>query len=289
MKTKNILSVTKPESPHMVGDGFRVFNLIPGDYSMKEMDPFIMLDYNSKYNFAPSLIPRGVGAHPHKGFETVTIAYKGRVEHHDSSGNGGVIAEGDVQWMSAASGILHKEFHEKEWSKKGGEFQMVQLWVNLPANDKKTAPKYQSLRHQDFFKVSLPNDAGVVEVIAGEFEGHKGIASTFTPIHLYNLKLKKGGKLALNFPSEYSTALLMIEGSAKINYDQVVPEDNFVRFKKDGESVFVEALSDALILVMSGKPIGEPIASYGPFVMNTQQEIREAIDDFNMGRFGYLE
>lgn len=288
MKTKNIAEIVTPGTPHFVGDGFRVFNFIPGNSSMEETDPFIMLDYNSKYTFAPSRIPRGVGPHPHKGFETVTIAYKGKVEHADSTGSGGVIEEGDVQWMTAARGVLHKEFHESEWSKKGGEFQMVQLWVNLPAKDKKSAPKYQSLHHKDFTKVLLP-DGGEVEIIAGEFNGHKGIASTFSPVNLFNLRLKKGQKAGLSFPAEYSTALLVIEGSLKINGGETAHQDNFVRFKKDGELFSVEALEDAVALVMSGQPLNEPIVSYGPFVMNKQEEIREAIEEFNLGKFGYLE
>lgn len=289
MKTRNIAAVIKPGAPHFVGDGFRVHNFIPGNSTMQETDPFIMLDYNSKYAFAPSEIPRGVGVHPHKGFETVTIAYKGKVEHADSAGNGGVIEEGDVQWMTAASGVLHKEFHEKEWSKKGGEFQMVQLWVNLPAEEKKSAPKYQSLLHKDFAIVTLPNNGGVVEVIAGEYEGHKGIASTFSPIHLMNVKLKKGGVAKMRFPAEFTTAILVVEGSVMVNEMEKIPQDYFVRFKKDGDTFTTEAAEDAVVLVMSGQPLREPIASYGPFVMNTQAEIREAFEEFNLGKFGYLE
>ena len=181
MNTKTIARISKPGIPHFVGDGFRVYNFIPGSSTMQEMDPFIMLDYNSKYTFAPSEIPRGVGVHPHKGFETVTIAYKGKVEHGDSAGNGGVINEGDVQWMTAAKGILHKEFHEKEWSKKGGEFQMVQLWVNLPAKFKNSEPKYQNLSNTAIQKLILPGNGGILEIIAGEYNGYKGNASTFSP------------------------------------------------------------------------------------------------------------
>ena len=188
MKTKSIEKITRPGIPHFVGDGFRVHNFIPGTQTMQRMDPFIMLDYNSKYNFPPSEIPKGVGVHPHKGFETVTIAYKGRIEHGDSSGGGGVIGEGDVQWMTAASGILHKEFHETEWSKKGGEFQMVQLWINLPAEDKKGPAKYQAISKNDIKNVELSEGRGQVQVIAGEFNGEKGPASTFTPISMYNVE-----------------------------------------------------------------------------------------------------
>ena len=289
MKTRTIEKVTKPGTPHFVGDGFRVHNFIPGTSTMKRMDPFIMMDYNSKYNFPATDKPKGVGVHPHRGFETVTIAYKGRVQHDDSSGGGGIIGEGDVQWMTAASGVLHKEFHETEWSKTGGEFQMVQLWVNLPAKDKMSAPKYQAISNTDMVKVALPNDAGEVEVIAGTYEGHQGTASTFSPINMYNVKLKKGAKTQLTFPENYTTAMLMVEGDAKVNGDTDAPEDHFVMLANDGESFTVEALNDTVILVLSGEPLNEPIASHGPFVMNTEQELIEAFQDFNTGKFGYLE
>lgn len=289
MSTRSIEKVTKPGTPHFVGDGFRVHNFIPGTSTMKRMDPFIMLDYNSKYNFPPTNIPKGVGVHPHRGFETVTIAYKGRVEHGDSSGGGGIIGEGDVQWMTAASGILHKEFHETEWSKTGGEFQMVQLWVNLPAKDKMSPPKYQAISNAQMNKVALPNNAGEVEVIAGSYDEHKGPASTFSPIHMYNVRLKKGAKTQLSFPKNYTTALLMVEGDANVNGHTEAPQDHFVMFSNDGTSFGLEALNDTVILVLSGAPINEPIAAHGPFVMNTQDEIIEAFQDFNTGKFGYLE
>ena len=256
---------------------------------MQEMDPFIMLDYNSRYSFAPSEIPRGVGVHPHKGFETVTIAYRGKVEHADSTGSGGVINEGDVQWMTAAKGILHKEFHEKEWSKKGGDFQMVQLWVNLPARYKKSDPKYQNLRNTDMQKVALPGNGGEIEIIAGEYNGHKGSASTFSPINVFNAKLKKGAEATFNFPAHYTTAILLVEGSAKVNGTDIVPQDHFAMFNRDGETFTIEAVEDAVVLVLSGEPLQEPIAAHGPFVMNTRQELVEAFDEFNQGKFGYLE
>lgn len=289
MSTRSIEKVTTPGTPHFVGDGFRVHNFIPGTSTMKRMDPFIMLDYNSKYHFPPTNIPKGVGVHPHRGFETVTIAYKGRVEHGDSSGGGGIIGEGDVQWMTAASGILHKEFHETEWSKTGGEFQMVQLWVNLPAKDKMSPPKYQAISNAQMNRVALPNNAGEVEVIAGSYDGHKGPAATFSPIHMYNVRLKKGAKTQLSFPKNYTTALLMVEGDANVNGHTEAPQDHFVMFSNDGTSFALEALNDTVILVLSGAPINEPIAAHGPFVMNTHDEIIEAFQDFNTGKFGYLE
>lgn len=289
MKTRSIEKVTKPGMPHFVGDGFRVHNFIPGTSTMQRMDPFIMMDYNSKYNFPPTDKPKGVGVHPHRGFETVTIAYKGKVEHADSSGGGGIIAEGDVQWMTAASGVLHKEFHETEWSKAGGEFQMVQLWVNLPAKDKMSPPKYQAISNAEMKKVPLPNGDGEIEIIAGDYNGNKGPASTFSPVNMFNVRLKKGAKTELSFPSNYTTALLMVEGDAEINGETEAPQDHFVMFGNDGESFTMEASTDTIILVLSGEPLNEPIAAHGPFVMNTKEELIEAFQDFNMGKFGYLE
>lgn len=291
MKTRNIEVVVPPKAPHFVGDGFRVHNFIPSAYrlDMQRMTPFIMLDYNSKFYFEPSDKPKGVGVHPHRGFETVTIAYKGKVAHGDSYGNKGVIGEGDVQWMTAASGILHKEFHEENFSKQGGEFQMVQLWVNLPAKDKMSKPKYQGITKDQIGRFQLPDNNGSIEVIAGNYKGIEGPASTFTPVHLYNAKLKKGAQAEFSFPSSYNTALLVIEGSITVNAKEHVPTDHFVLFENDGESFTVEASEDAVILILSGEPINEPIAAHGPFVMNTRAQIVEAIDDFNMGKFGYLE
>jgi quercetin 2,3-dioxygenase len=290
MSTKNVEIVAAPQAPHMVGDGFRVHNFIPGNpqMSMRRMNPFIMMDYNSKYYFSPTDFPRGVGVHPHKGFETVTIAYKGKVAHHDSAGNSGVIGEGDVQWMTAASGILHKEYHEENFAKAGGDFQMVQLWVNLPAEAKKTKPKYQAVTHANVNKYPLPENGGSVEVIAGEYKGVKGAATTFTPINLFNARLNKGAEAGFTFPANFNTALLVVEGSVRVNNKEVVMEDHVALFKNDGADFTIEALENAVVLVLSGEPINEPIASHGPFVMNTKEELREAFDEFNTGRFGVL-
>lgn len=282
--------IVSPPEPHFVGDGFRVHNFIPSVYrmEMKRMDPFILLDYNSKFYFPPSNYPKGVGVHPHRGFETVTIAYQGSVAHHDSHGGGGVIHKGDVQWMTAAKGVLHKEYHEKEFSKKGGDFQMVQLWVNLPAKYKMSKPKYQALSHEDFEKFLLDNKRGEVEVIAGEYRNAKGIASTFSPIHLYNIRLKKDSSLELSFPANFNTGLLIIEGKVAVN-NESADLDNFVLMKNDGENFELKALEESLVLVLSGEPIGEPIAAHGPFVMNTFDEISKAFVDYNNGEFGYLD
>jgi redox-sensitive bicupin YhaK (pirin superfamily) len=291
MKVKNVELVVGPHTPHFVGDGFRVHNFIPGDphMSMQRMNPFIMMDYNSKYYFSPTDVPRGVGVHPHKGFETVTLAYQGRVAHHDSTGNQGIIGEGDVQWMTAASGILHKEYHEKSFAKTGGDFQMVQLWVNLPSEGKRALPKYQEISHEKMSRYSLANHGGVIEVIAGQYGEVKGPATTFTPVHLMNARMNRGGKAAFSFPANYNTALLVIEGSIQINDRQTVPQDHVALFENSGENFTLEALENSIVLVMSGEPIDEPIAAHGPFVMNTQEELREAFREFSTGKFGHLE
>ena len=280
-----------PPAPHMVGDGFRVHNFFPSGYNidMARMSPFFLLDYNSKVDFPSTDTPRGVGVHPHRGFETVTIAYHGKVAHHDSAGNSGVIGEGDVQWMTAASCVLHKEYHEKEYAKKGGFFQMVQLWVNLPAKDKMSTPKYQGITNNQMGKYKLPDNGGVVDIIAGEMHGVKGPAFTFTPIQMYNARMKKGAKLTLNLPENFNTGILVIEGKAKVNNTEDAPVDHFVLFNNDGETITLEALEDSILLVLSGEPIHEPIAPYGPFLMNTKEELIQAFEDFNTGKFGQLE
>lgn len=290
MTTKKVEIVVSPKPAHFVGDGFRVHNFIPGasGLDMKRMDPFIMLDYNSKFHFNGSEKPRGVGVHPHRGFETVTIAYQGKVEHHDSSGGGGIIGQGDVQWMTAARGVLHKEYHEREWSKTGGIFQMVQLWVNLPAQDKMSKPKYQAIKNSDMKIVDLKEN-GFIEVIAGEYSGNKGPAYTFTPVHMMNAKLKSGGKADFNFPAHFNTAALIIEGSIIVNGNEKAKTDQLVLFENKGEEFSIEASEDAVVLIISGEPINEPIVPHGPFVMNTREEIMQAFEDFNTGKFGYLE
>ncbi|MHA8102582.1 pirin family protein [Aquirufa nivalisilvae] len=287
--TKKVELVYPPGEVHFVGDGFRVHNFIPSRYGldMQRMSPFIMLDYGSKHYFAPSKEPKGVGVHPHRGFETVTIAYKGRVAHHDSSGGGGIIGEGDVQWMTAASGVLHKEYHEETFSAEGGDFQMVQLWVNLPAKDKMSPPKYQAISNQQITKVDL-GDSGFIEVIAGEYQGIKGPAFTFTPVNMLNAKLKRGAKASFSFPASYNTCLLVIEGSVSVNGTEDVDLDNLALMENNGEDFTIEAKEDSIVLILSGEPIHEPIAAHGPFVMNTRQEIMQAFEDFNAGKFGYL-
>ncbi len=288
METKEVASVLKAPAPHMVGDGFRVHNFFPGGYKIK-MSPFFLMDYGSKIEFSARKEPRGVGVHPHRGFETVTISYHGAVAHHDSAGNSGVIYPGDVQWMTAASGILHKEYHEQNYSLQGGPFQMVQLWVNLPAKDKMSKPKYQAIKQADMANFILPDNGGKIEIIAGNYNGINGIAKTFTPIEVYNARLNKGGKANFNFPADFNTGFMVIEGSIKINGKEIAIADNFVYFENEGTAINVEALENSVVLILSGKPIDEPINQYGPFLMNTEAEIHQAIADYNQGKFGYLE
>jgi redox-sensitive bicupin YhaK (pirin superfamily) len=285
---KTVSAVLDAPAPHMVGDGFRVNNFFPKGHRIK-MSPFFLLDYNAKTTFSARNEPRGVGVHPHRGFETVTLAYHGAVAHHDSAGNSGVIRAGDVQWMTAASGILHKEYHEETFSREGGIFQMVQLWVNLPAKYKMSSPKYQEIKQNDMAKYNLPDAGGVLEIIAGEYLGLKGTASTFTPIHVYNVRLNKSGKATLSFPAGYNTGLMIIEGVITVNGSDTAKVDQFVYFNQDGSEIEIEATEDSIVLVLSGEPIDERITQYGPFLMNTPEEITEAINDYNQGKFGYLE
>ena len=281
--------IPRPARPGMVGDGFRVYNMIPGaGITQQRISPFLMLDFNAEFDFGPSDHIRGVDVHPHKGFETVTIAYKGSVAHHDSTGNSGVINPGDVQWMTAGAGILHKEYHEEGFSKKGGPFEMVQLWVNLPAKDKSTPAHYQAITADQIGKVMLPNDTGHVNVIAGKFQATHGAASTYSPVNLFDIKLEKDGETTFDVSPGHNTALLVINGDIEVN-GQIAKEHSFVLFNNDGENITIKATEKAVILVLSGEPINEPIASYGPFVMNTQDEIYQAMEDFQAGKFGALE
>lgn len=285
---KSVSAVLNPPKQHKVGDGFLVSNFFPVGYKIN-MSPFYLLDFNAKMELSASLEPKGVGIHPHRGFETVTIAYHGAVAHHDSAGNSGVIYPGDVQWMTAAKGILHKEYFEQEFSARGGIFQMVQLWVNLPAKDKMSTPKYQAIKHDDIAKYNLQDDAGTIEVIAGEYKGLRGKVSTFTEAHVYNARLNAGGEVVFNFPADFNTGFLIVEGAVLVNGAEKAGNDQFVYFKNDGEEIHVKAIENSVILILSGVPIDEPVATYGPFLMNTQEEIKQAIDDYNNGLFGYLE
>ena len=287
-KFRTIENIFKAPEPHMVGDGFRVSQYIPtGIKSMERLSPFLLLDYNAPYYFKPSETILGVGAHPHRGFETVTIAYDGKVEHHDNKGNHGIIGPGDVQWMTAASGIMHKEYHETEFSKNGGIFHMVQLWVNLPKDKKMIEPKYQPLLKEEMGVLKLDNDKGEISIIAGEVNGVKGPANTFTNINLYNINLKNYGNTTLSEPKNFNTAILILKGEAKVNEDKICKEGDFIVFENVEGEILLESLTEeSLFLVLSGEPINEPVVSHGPFVMNTLGEILDAYEDFRNNKFG---
>lgn len=286
---KNIERVFRGLPEHWVGDGFRVSNYFPGasDF-IKRMSPFFLLDYHAPYEYSPTTKRRGVGTHPHRGFETVTIAYKGSIAHKDSAGHGGTINPGEVQWMTAGGGVLHNEYHHQSFSKSGGVMHMMQLWVNLPKKHKLTPAKYQALTTADIPEVALPKEGGKVRVIAGAYEGTKGPASTFTPAHMLDLRLKPGAKVRLAVPKDFNTALLTLAGETRANGSSTLKDGDFVLFKNDGEAVELEALTEATVLFLSGAPIDEPLVHYGPFVMNTVDEINQAVEDYRDGKFGEL-
>jgi redox-sensitive bicupin YhaK (pirin superfamily) len=285
---KQLLRVYQPGSNHVVGDGFHVRNFFPSHELGLEISPFLLLDYAGPTYYAPSLQPRGVGEHPHRGFETVTIVYQGSIDHRDSAGHSGTIHAGDVQWMTAGSGIVHEEKHEKEFARRGGTLEAVQLWVNLPRVLKMTAPRYQTLLQGDIPVVSLDQDAGSLRVIAGEFQGHKGPVMTNTPIHLYDLKLKAGRHINLSFRSGWHASFCVLHGQVLCNEGRTAQAAELAVFGATGEQITIEAQQDATILVMSGEAIPEPIARYGPFVMNTQAELMEAMRDYQAGKMGHL-
>jgi quercetin 2,3-dioxygenase len=273
---------------HWVGDGFRVagiFSAIPD--AVRKLSPFLLLDYHPTYEYGPTERPRGVGVHPHRGFETVTLAWQGSVAHHDSSGGGGVIGPGDVQWMTAAAGILHKEYHEERYARRGGPFQMAQLWVNLPSAHKMSPPKYQGIVADEIGVATLPENAGSVRVVAGEYQGVKGPAKTFTPISVFDVRLSANGKVDFTFPAEHNVGFLVMKGDVTV-LGAKASQHEFVVFKRGGERVVIEAESEAQLLVLAGEPIDEPVVQYGPFVMNTQREIQQAFADYESGKFGQL-
>lgn len=286
--TKELVGVYQAGSQHMVGDGFPVRNMIPGAGVDEQLSPFLLLDYMGPENFPPTDRQLGVGEHPHRGFETVTIIYQGKVAHRDSTGSAGVIGPGDVQWMTAASGIVHEELHEQEFAAHGGMLEGIQLWVNLPKSFKMSKPRYQTLVSDEIPTVDLGGGAGQLRVIAGEFRGIKGPAKTFSPVQLYDLRLKAGYQVELTLPEGFNTSVFVLRGQVVINGLQTAKEAELVLFGQAGERVVLEAKEDATILVLSGEPIREPIARYGPFVMNTQDELVQAMNDYRAGRMGHL-
>lgn len=286
--TKNVVEIRQAPSMHWVGDGFPVRSLFSYDDSAAEMSPFLLLDYAAPKVFGPSSHQRGVGEHPHRGFETVTIAYQGEIEHRDSTGAGGKIGPGDVQWMTAASGIVHEEKHGEEFARKGGTLEMVQLWVNLPARSKMAAPGYQDIASGRIPTVELPGSAGTARVIAGELLGAKGPARTFTPINVWDLRVKAGESVELSVPEGHTTALVVLRGDVVLNGATAAGEAQLVRFDRHGDKVAIEATTEASLLLLAGEPIDEPVVGYGPFVMNTDAEIRQAFADYQKGAMGHL-
>jgi quercetin 2,3-dioxygenase len=285
---RKLLGVYSAPRPHWVGNGFPVRSLFSYASHGDHVSPFVLFDYAGPAEFAPADRPRGVGSHPHRGFETVTIVYKGEIEHRDSTGKGGVIGPGDVQWMTAASGILHKEFHSEGFTRNGGTLEMVQLWVNLPAKDKNTAPGYQALLKQDIPSVELRDRAGTLRVIAGEYEGHHGPAHTFTPIDLWDLRLNQDGVASLALPEGHTVSAVVLKGTVEVNGDAIAREAQLVLLDRRGGEITLEANSDASLVILSGEPIEEPVVMSGPFVMNTTEEIRQAMVEFQSGRFGEI-
>jgi redox-sensitive bicupin YhaK (pirin superfamily) len=287
---RTIERVFRGAPEHWVGNGFRVSNYFPSatDFE-KRMSPFFLLDYHAPREYSPTTQRRGVGTHPHRGFETVTIAYQGAVAHRDSTGAGGVIRPGEVQWMTAGGGILHNEYHEESFARAGGIMHMMQIWVNLPRRHKMTAPKYQPLTTADIPEVELPGEQGMVRVISGAYETTKGAASTFTPAHMLDLRLKAGAGVRLPTPKDYNTALLVLSGQVKANDSPAASEGQSILFRNDGDEIRVTAVTDSIVLFLSGEPIEEPLVHYGPFIMNSVDEINQAVEDFNAGRFGHLD
>ena len=285
---KHILGIYTAPRGHWVGDGFPVRTMFSYDQMGKHISPFLLLDYAGPAEFTPTTQRRGVGQHPHRGFETVTIVYKGEVEHRDSTGNGGVIGPGDVQWMTAASGILHEEFHSEAFARRGGTLEMVQLWVNLPAKDKMAAPGYQGILDRDIPDVALKDNAGRLRLIAGEFDGLRGPARTFTDIQVWDIRLQAGKSATFDLHEGHNTALVVLKGAVQLNGQEMAREGQLALFDRDGTQVHVDADQDAVFLILSGEPIDEPIVGHGPFVMNSEAEIEQAFVDFQSGRFGRM-
>lgn len=287
-RAKGVHGVYGAGASYMVGDGFPVRNFFPSHELDAQVTPFLMFDYAGPQYFPPTDQPGGVGEHPHRGFETVTIVYEGKVAHRDSTGRGGVIGPGDVQWMTAASGIVHEEFHEKAWAAQGGTLHAVQLWVNLPAAHKMAPPGYQTILDGAIPSVPLEEGAGTVRVIAGAYGGQRGPARTWTPIELYDLQLRQDRQATLAFPSGYNAALFVIDGRAQVNEGPVAEAAELIVCEREGSQVTVRAQADSRLLVMAGQPIDEPIARYGPFVMNTKAELVQAVQDYQAGKMGHL-
>jgi redox-sensitive bicupin YhaK (pirin superfamily) len=285
---KKVLGVHSAPPAHWVGDGFPMRSLFNYSGLGRRLSPFLLLDHAPPTRFEPAARPRGVGQHPHRGFETVTIVYQGEVAHRDSTGAGGTIGPGDVQWMTAGAGILHEELHSEAFTQRGGTIEMVQLWVNLPAADKMTAPGYQTILDAQIPVVELPDGAGRVRVIAGEFDGHSGPARSYTPMDVLDMRISQGASARMPTHDGHTLALVVLHGTVLVNGSDIAREGQLVHLERAGSGVEIEANSDASVLWLSGEPIDEPVVGHGPFVMNSQVEIAQAIDDFNSGRFGRM-
>ena len=285
---KKLLRIHQSSGMHWVGNGFPVRSVFDYNGLGRELSPFLLLDYAAPYQFAPGKEKRGVGGHPHKGFETVTVAYQGELEHRDSSGGGGKIGAGDVQWMTAGKGIVHEEFHSQDFTRTGGTLQMVQLWVNLRAKDKGAKAGYQTLLKAQIPVVALPQDAGTLRIIAGEFDGQPGPAKTFTPINLWDVELRADKSAELPLPDGHTTSFLVLSGEVIVNGDRAGGAGDLAILAPSGDGITVRAKTDAKLFVMDGEPIAEPVVGQGPFVMNSQAEIRQAFEDYQLGRMGKL-
>lgn len=286
---KRILGLYTSQRPHWVGDGFPVRTLFSYDRQGKDISPFLLLDHAAPAEFAPTGERRGVGQHPHRGFETVTIVYQGELEHRDSTGSGGRIGPGDVQWMTAGAGILHEEFHSEAFARQGGFMEMVQLWVNLPAKDKMAPPGYQTILDGDIPDIALKDDAGRLRLIAGTFEGRQGPAKTFTPIDVWDIRLNPGKDLTLDLHEGRNAALVVLHGAVQVNGRERAEAGQWVLLDRAGDRMSLQTSDKAVVLLLSGEPIDEPIVGHGPFVMNSEQEILQAFEDFHSGRFGRMD
>lgn len=284
---KQVALIKRSNGNHWVGDGFPVQSIFSYNDIAEKISPFLMMDHAGPTVFPPTRQKLGVGQHPHRGFETVTIVYHGGVSHRDSSGGGGTIGPGDVQWMTAASGLIHEEFHSEDFASKGGPFEMIQLWVNLPAKDKMAKPAYQGITAKEIPNIELANDAGIARIIAGAYEDVKGAAHTFTPMNVWDLNLKAGRRLSLTLASGHTTALYVLRGAIKIGTHAIVASEMAV-MEREGAELIADVTEDSVVLFLSGEPLNEPIVGHGPFVMNTRVEIMQAMQDYNNGKFGQI-
>lgn len=284
---KQLTTIKRSNGSHWVGDGFPVRTIFSYNELAEEMSPFLLMDYAGPEHFTATSQRRGVGAHPHRGFETVTIVYHGEVSHHDTTGAGGTIGPGDVQWMTAGSGLMHEEFHSEAYARRGGPFEMIQLWVNLPASDKMVAPSYQGITNAQIPQVTLPDEAGSLRVIAGQYDQITGAARTFTPMNVWDMRLNSGGRVMLKLPAGHTTALFVMSGLIRID-GKTVGAAELAVMSREGTELVVEASQDSVVLLLGGQPFNEPVVGHGPFVMNSREEIQQALQDFANGKFGHM-